>query len=153
MWIGLCCGAAMLYKRTAATLMKTEQFRSLKMSGLGGLLLAIAAVNAWSGPKPLERAHAHNDYLHSRPLVDALDQGFCSVEADIYLVDGKLLVAHDRDKVQPEKTLEKLYLQPLAQRVRSHGGQVFSNKVPFMLLIDIKSEAEPTYARLREELK
>ena len=55
-------------------------------------------------PTPLTRAHAHNDYLHARPLLDALDHGFCSVEADIYLVDGQLLVAHDRNKVDPRRT-------------------------------------------------
>ena len=43
---------------------------------------------------PLPRAHAHNDYYHRRPLLDALDQGFCSVEADIYLVEDRLLVGH-----------------------------------------------------------
>ena len=43
-------------------------------------------------PTPLIHAHAHDDYEHTRPLLDALDHGFCSVEADIYLVDGKLLV-------------------------------------------------------------
>ena len=32
---------------------------------------------------PLARAHAHNDYLHPRPMLDALDAGFTSVEADI----------------------------------------------------------------------
>ena len=35
----------------------------------------------------LERAHAHNDYEHPRPLFDALDHGFKSVEADIWLVE------------------------------------------------------------------
>ena len=43
---------------------------------------------------PLTNAHAHNDYEHTRPLFDALDQGFNSVEADVFLVDGKLLVGH-----------------------------------------------------------
>lgn len=33
---------------------------------------------------PLERAHAHNDYEHDRPLFDALDSGFKSVEADVF---------------------------------------------------------------------
>ena len=32
---------------------------------------------------PLARAHAHNDYEHPRPLRDALDHGFTSVEADV----------------------------------------------------------------------
>src|ERR1700686_2617314 len=62
---------------------------------------------------PLRHAHAHNDYEHKRPLFDALDCGFCSVEADIWLVDGKLLVAHDRNQVKPERTLQALYLDPL----------------------------------------
>jgi hypothetical protein len=47
----------------------------------------------------LERAHAHNDYEHDRPLFDALDHRFKSVEADIWLVDGKLVVAHDPEDV------------------------------------------------------
>ena len=50
---------------------------------------------------PLRQAHAHNDYEHVRPLHDALDHGFTSVEADIFLVDGDLLVAHDPEDVDP----------------------------------------------------
>jgi len=49
---------------------------------------------------PLARAHAHNDYLHPRPLLDALDAGFTSIETDVWLVDGDLLVAHDRREVR-----------------------------------------------------
>ncbi|MEC4021166.1 hypothetical protein QMK28_34095, partial [Streptomyces sp. H27-D2] len=37
------------------------------------------------GPAPLRRAHAHNDFVHPRPLLDALSHGFASVEADIWL--------------------------------------------------------------------
>jgi hypothetical protein len=103
-------------------------------------------------PAPLIHAHAHNDYEHTRPLLDALDHGFCGVEADIWLVEGKLLVAHDRDKVRPERTLEALYLDPLQQRVKQHGGRVYRNGPGFMLLIDIKSDGETTYAALREVL-
>lgn len=116
---------------------------------------------------PLPRAHAHNDYEHPRPLLDALEQGFCSVEADIHLVDGQLLVAHDRDKVQPGRTLEALYLEPLLARCRTHGGHVFPGlkdpelrrplaasapDVEFTLLIDLKSDGAATYAVLRETL-
>lgn len=102
---------------------------------------------------PLVHAHAHNDYEHSRPLLDALEHGFCSVEADIYLVDGRLLVAHDRDKVSPARTLQALYLEPLRERVTKNGGKVFPGGPEFTLLIDLKSEAEITYAALREVLK
>jgi hypothetical protein len=44
---------------------------------------------------PLTSAHAHNDYEHSRPLLDALDNGFCSVEADIWLTNGVDIVGTD----------------------------------------------------------
>ncbi len=104
-------------------------------------------------PVPLPRAHAHNDYEHARPLLDALDQGFCSVEADIYLVDGQLLVAHDLPKVKLERTLQALYLDPLRERVRANQGRVFPGGPPVMLLIDLKSDGAPTYLRLRDVLE
>jgi hypothetical protein len=98
----------------------------------------------------LTRAHAHNDYLHPRPLADALAQGFGSVEADIWLVGGALLVAHDLKEASPERTLSKLYLEPLRAFVKTNApGSLVS---PLTLLIDIKSEAEVTYAALREVL-
>jgi hypothetical protein len=104
-------------------------------------------------PAPQLRAHAHNDYEHARPLFDALDHGFGSVEADIYLVDGKLLVAHDRKDVKPERTLEAFYLDPLRERVQRNGGRVYRGGPTITLLIDVKSAAAPTYAALHEVLK
>ena len=118
---------------------------------VSGLLLTGAVLSA-ADPKPLLRAHAHNDYEHSRPLFDALDRGFCHIEADIYLVDGQLLVAHDRKDVKPERTLASLYLEPLQRRVRQYGGRVFRNGPSVVLLVDVKSEASPTYAALHREL-
>jgi len=77
-------------------------------------MLGIAAsVAAFTDATPLARAHAHNDYLHPRPLLDALDHGFTSVEADVWIVNGALLVAHDQRDVMPERTLRALYLEPL----------------------------------------
>jgi len=75
------------------------------------------------------------------------------VEADIYLVAGRLLVAHDLKDVKPERTLEKLYLQPLQERVRQQGGRVFGNGPPFTLLVDIKGDADATWRVLRETLQ
>jgi hypothetical protein len=103
-------------------------------------------------PSTRREGHAHNDYEHARPLLDALEQGFFSVEADIHLVDGKLLVAHDRAGVRPERTLEALYLEPLARRVKENGGQVYPGGRGFVLLVDIKTEAESTYAALDKVL-
>lgn len=102
----------------------------------------------------LERAHAHNDYEHERPLFDALDRGFKSVEADVWLVDGELLVAHDREDVTPGRTLESLYLDPLEAEIKGNRGSVYPGDDDyFTLLIDIKSDAVPTYLALHEELR
>src|SRR5437660_12928956 len=97
---------------------------------------------------PVTRAHAHNDYEHPRPLFDALDQGFCSVEADVFLVDGKLLVGHTPADLKPGQTLEALYLDPLRDRVRANGGKVYRGGPSFWLLVDVKTEANSTYAAL-----
>src|SRR5439155_7031381 len=106
-----------------------------------------------SEPTPLIHTHAHNDYEHKRPLFDALDHGFCSVEADIYLVEGQLLVAHNRSQVNPDRTLQKLYLDPLRVRVKKNRGRVYAGGPEVMLLIDIKTDWKTTYPVLRETLK
>lgn len=93
----------------------------------------------------LSRAHAHNDYEHDRPLYDALDHGFNSVEADIFLVDGDLFVAHNRREITSGRTLRRLYLDPLRERVKQNGGRVYRNGPQFILLVDIKSGAVETY--------
>jgi hypothetical protein len=101
----------------------------------------------------LTRAHAHNDYEHARPLLDALDNGFNSVEADIYRVDGELYVGHERSDIRPDRTLERLYLAPLRERIRRNGGRVYPGAPPLLLLIDIKTDSTTTYARLNEVLR
>jgi N-acyl-D-amino-acid deacylase len=102
---------------------------------------------------PLIHGHAHNDYEHKRPLFDALDNGLCSVEADIYLINGQLLVAHERFQTKPEKTLQSLYLDPLRERVKQNGGRVYANGPECTLLIDLKTDWKTTYPALREVLK
>ena len=99
--------------------------------------------------RPHRQAHSHNDYQHPLPLQNALDHGFCSVEADIYLVGQELLVGHALSDTRPERTLERLYLEPLKRRVRDNGGRVFKTGEQFTLLVDIKSDGPATYAALR----
>lgn len=106
-----------------------------------------------STPRPLIQAHSHNDYEHARPLFDALDLGFCNVEADIYLVDGQLLVAHDRKDVRPDRTLERLYLEPLRERFRQNRGRIYPEGTPFTLLVDIKEHADLVYPVLDRVLR
>ncbi|ANN14888.1 hypothetical protein SD37_03940 [Amycolatopsis orientalis] len=128
---------------------------------LAALLAAVAATSLATAPasahergvRPLPQAHSHNDYEHTRPLQDALDQGFTSVEADIFLVDGQLLVAHDLADTRPDRTLESLYLEPLRRRVlANHGAGVYRQRTGFQLLIDVKGDANSTYAALEKRL-
>jgi hypothetical protein len=115
------------------------------------IVATMVAYGATYGAPPLEAAHAHNDYWHDRPLFDALARGFTSVEADVFFVDGKLLVGHERGELKPERTLESLYLEPLARRV-TNSGQVHEKSDRFFLLVDIKSNANDTYVALHKVL-
>ncbi len=127
---------------------------------LSSLFLAVVVLESLLVPRmgtaqdatPCPKAHAHNDYLHERPLLDALDRGFCSVESDIFLVDGKLLVAHTRSELSPDRTLQSLYLDPLRKRVQSNAGSVHKGVPNFTLLIDIKTDGASTYRKLHELL-
>jgi hypothetical protein len=126
------------------------------MKRLLRFILVSVAASLWQGlaaeiaPKvvPLTRAHAHNDYEHARPLLDALDHGFCSIEADVFLVDGRLLVGHDLKRTSPERTLDRLYLDPLRERTKQNGGRIYPGGPVCWLFIDLKTEAGPTYTAL-----
>ncbi|MBN2327313.1 MAG: hypothetical protein JXR73_09160, partial [Candidatus Omnitrophica bacterium] len=97
-------------------------------------------------------AHAHNDYEHERPLLDALDNRFYSVEADFWLVDDDILISHNRqeNRADYKGTLKELYLDPLQKRV-DEKGSVHGDGAPFYLWLDIKDgrdEARPVLHRL-----
>ncbi len=99
--------------------------------------------------EPILSGHSHNDYLHQRPLWEAISYAFASIEVDIHLVGGALLVGHDDDDLDVTKTLQSLYLDPLRDHVREHDGRVYPSPNSLVLLIDIKSEAKSTYEALR----
>ena len=94
----------------------------------------------------LPHAHAHNDYEHPRPFFDATERGFLSLEADVFLVEGTLWVAHERAQLKPNRTLRSLYLEPLARRHRKGIPEL-------TLMVDIKADGPAATARLKEELK
>jgi hypothetical protein len=116
-------------------------------------MLCVLLASPVADAKPLPVAHAHNDYMHARPLLDALEQGFCSVEADIFRVGDELLVAHEEATLKPERTLRALYLEPLRRRARENGGRIYRRGPTVTLLIDIKRDGEETYALLRRQLE
>ncbi len=119
------------------------------------LIISFIALSGTLFAQPLPNAHAHNDYEHPRPLLDALDNGFTSVEADVYWVEGTFYVYHDLPAtLDPTRTLENLYLKPLQKRVKANKGRVYPGYDDFFyLMIDFKSDADPAYEELKKLLR
>jgi alkaline phosphatase len=91
-------------------------------------------------------AHSHNDYLNTTPFYLAFKNGFGSIEADVFPVDGILLVAHYKKDVEPYRSLKNLYLDPLLRAFDSGAVRKLS------LLVDIKENYELSLAMLIKEL-
>jgi len=98
-------------------------------------------------------AHAHNDYMHERPLFDALENGFRSVEADVFTLGDSLYVAHDRKNIQQGRTLRELYLEPLMEYISDNEKSIYDSASPLILLIDIKDDGLTSYKLLDHILK
>lgn len=92
-----------------------------------------------------ENAHSHNDYEQKDPFWAAYNQGFGSIEADIFLTGDKLLVAHEVKSLDPKRSLSALYLDPLVNCVTKNNGYPFADPSRVLqILIDIKTAAIPT---------
>lgn len=99
----------------------------------------------------LKNAHAHNDYKHKHPLSDALKNKFNSFEADVFLINSKLIVSHIHPFFKKQKTLENLYLKPILDSCSKHNGHVYKDcEESIILLVDIKSDADKTYLELKK---
>ena len=95
--------------------------------------------------------HSHNDYWRPAPFWTAYSAKLYSYEADIYCIDGQLFVAHDRDDIKPENTLEKLYIEPIVSVYKANDGKPWEGaKHGIQLLVDIKNETDPAMAALSE---
>ncbi|MDR2274267.1 MAG: alkaline phosphatase [Sphingobacterium sp.] len=98
--------------------------------------------------------HSHNDYWQSQPFYTAYYAGMQSIEADIFLRDGKLMVAHDAKEIKAEHTLKALYLDPVAKLYRKNGAAAFADKTKqLQLLIDVKESYKQTLPVLVKTLE
>lgn len=123
-----------------------------KLSYIMLLILMLSVFSYGDEIVRLEHAHAHNDYNHENPLFDALDNGFTSIEADIFLKDGELRVAHNYEDIIDENTLLALYIEPLVEILKEGENSKYYSLFPIILLIDIKREGENAYKLLEDEL-
>ncbi|MEP6734041.1 MAG: hypothetical protein ABJA70_00910 [Chryseolinea sp.] len=116
------------------------------------ILQVLVAIQTSGQQFPHPGSHAHNDYVHEHPLVDALKNGFTSIEADVHLINGQLIVSHDNPDPKA-KTLQALYLKPMDSIIRKNNGTLYPKySQPIILLIDVKTEAEATFSALQKTL-
>lgn len=88
------------------------------------------------------KIHAHNDYEKPRPFWNAWEQRADYIEADVYLRDGKLLVAHAPNEINPARTLDSLYIGPISQLFLKHTDRPGpDHRYTFSLVIDAKDDA------------
>lgn len=109
-------------------------------------ILLCSCANSQPKKYTTANAHAHNDYLNSKPFYLAFENKFRSIEADVFPVDGKLFVAHHKKEIQTDRTLKNLYINPILQEFASGKRQKIN------LLIDIKEDYKVSLPLLIKEL-
>jgi len=102
---------------------------------------------------PVKMAHSHNDYLNDKPLLNALENSFKSIEVDVFLLRSELYVGHNWLQLRKNKTIEKLYLDHLWQKYNENSGSIYKNNIPLYLLVDFKTSSNKTYLALLTKLE
>ena len=119
------------------------------------LLLLIYTVSAAQPSSyTVANLHSHNDYEKPFPFWEAYNQGYGSIEADIFLYRDNLIIAHDTTQRKLGRSLDSFYLQPLQQCIIKNNGYPYADRARMLqLLIDIKTDSSATLSRLVEKLK
>jgi len=104
-------------------------------------LLIMAAVAGHAQRTKYEQilTHSHNDYAQPVPFYGAYHAQMNAIEADVFLSQNQLFVAHEFKQIVPGKTLKSVYLEPLYQLYQKNGRRPYSDKKrSLQLIIDIK---------------
>jgi hypothetical protein len=96
---------------------------------------------------------SHNDYWRSRPVFDALSNGFTHIEADVYLRGDRLVVCHLPPLFNRRNTLERLYLEPIFNYIEERKELPQTAMDTLVLMIDIKSASDKTVRALQKILE
>ncbi len=96
--------------------------------------------------------HSHNDYCRRVPFWQAYSQGVYSIEADVFLKDGALLVGHETEDLKPDMTFEELYVKPILTVYSRNGGKPYYGHEGLQLMIELKSETVPTLSAVTDLL-
>ncbi|HVX51176.1 MAG TPA: phosphatidylinositol-specific phospholipase C/glycerophosphodiester phosphodiesterase family protein [Chitinophagaceae bacterium] len=118
------------------------------------LVLFTVGANAQPQHYTTANAHSHNDYEQPVPFYAAYNAGFGSIEADIFLIKGQLLVAHSFEELKKNRSLEDYYIKPLLNFVEKNNGYPFTDTSRrLQMMIDIKTGAVNTLDSLEGLLK
>lgn len=108
-------------------------------------LLSVALLQAQPLHYSTQNAHSHNDYEQAHPFQTAYKASFGSIEADVFLVNGKLLVAHSKSELALNRSLEDLYLKPLLRGLKKNRQFPYADtSFQLQMLIDIKTDSLKT---------
>lgn len=97
-------------------------------------MIAVLLAAVFTNAQPL--IHSHNDYTHKLPFWEAYNNNAAVIEADVYAVNGELMVAHSKAEINPANTLDNMYIQPIVKLFDSTKNSARS----FYLMIDIKED-------------
>ncbi|GIV32855.1 MAG: hypothetical protein KatS3mg031_0390 [Chitinophagales bacterium] len=91
-------------------------------------------------------------------MLDALEQRFFSIEADVFYAEGRFCIAHTSWGIRKKKTLESLYLMPLSNRYHENKGNIYTDSPQELeLMLDLKGvwskEALDSLNRLAERYR
>ena len=113
-------------------------------------LFILCLISFWAKAQyTTANAHSHNDYLQALPFGLAYNALFGSVEADLFLVNDSIFVAHESRAIKPGETFEAIYLRPLLEACRNHNGSIYADKTrKLQLLLDLKTGYEATLPAL-----
>ncbi len=117
------------------------------------VILCMMASAAFTSVAFGQKIHAHNDYSQLRPFLNAYEQRADFIEADVWLQNGKLVVAHDEPQT-PAPSLDSLYIKPIVALFKQHDGKVSDDRdYTFSLVIDVKDNPAEVLPKLLTTLQ
>lgn len=132
--------------------------RTRSVQALAPVFIAVSAMFLTvrpiaSGAQPLHytvaNTHSHNDYEQQAPFWAAWQQGFGSIEADIWLIGDKVIIGHDTNEIRSGRTLEEYYIKPLLACIEKNNGHPYADTTRHLvMLIDVKRDSVATLAAL-----
>ncbi|KAK0614304.1 hypothetical protein B0T14DRAFT_499607 [Immersiella caudata] len=109
--------------------------------------------------------HSHNDYWRKVPFFSAIHAGCIGTEADVWLRNGDLLVGHDLAALQPNRTFQSLYVNPIVEILERNNPETeFYNEKrrgifdtdpsqTLILLVDLKTGGAETWPWVMKQLQ